>query len=140
MEILPVWIWPLLVCLLALAARLWLGSKVQGGHGRQGASPLFAVLRGGWRPFASSQTQPSDPLKVIARKTISPQHSLVLLEVWDQEVALCLQAGAPPVVVASRRKMAASQPDGMGGNFAQRLAEVNRAASIAACIEERPCA
>lgn len=108
-ETLPLWIWPLTVCLLALILRLWAGGGRTARIGR-GGGPWHGLLAGLGQRLRAVNHHEAAPIQVLARKTIGPQHAIVLLAVWDQEVALSVQPGVSPTVVASRPRIGA-QPD-----------------------------
>lgn len=111
MEFAPVWFWPLLVCGCAILFRLYarrqtyacrqINARRQSGAAaptkrRPAMSGLLHLLN--W----TRKSVADDEVAVLARKSIGPQQSVVLVRVWGQEIALCLQGGASPVVVARR--------------------------------------
>lgn len=122
MEFQPAWAWPILICAAALGLRLWLVPA--------GPRLLPGKTRGAvWLPaFLSRKRDGGAAVSVLGRKAIGAQQAIVLVSVWDQELALCLQAGCAPVVIASRPRETVSrceEPD-CGQDSARR--------------EEVPCA
>lgn len=96
MEFQVEWLWPLLICGVLFALREWLTS-----HRRLKGTSFF----GRWIPqlFRASRADGS-PIALLARKSIGPQQTLVLVSVWDQELALCLQTGVAPALLATRTR------------------------------------
>jgi flagellar biogenesis protein FliO len=108
MDLLPLWIWPVAVCGLALMLRLVLPGGRPRGVQPGSNLPLAGTSRidpVGWlrRKLAGGKANASEePVCVLGRKVIGPQQSVLLLRVWDEELAVCLQPGSPATVLARR--------------------------------------
>ncbi len=95
MEFQMAWLWPLVICVAALALRLWVTPRLEGQRKSTPARPWMPAFLRGNRPDTA-------PITVLGRKSINAHQAIVLVRVWDQELALCVQAGTAPVVIASR--------------------------------------
>lgn len=112
METMPLWIWPVAVCVLALGLRLWVKrTPPAAATGRAPTpTPWWDALRSLTRRFPLQASRDAAPITVIARKPITAQHAVVVLAIWDQEIALSVQPGVAPTVLASRPAPVAAQP------------------------------
>ena len=124
MDFLPLWIWPLIVCGLALALRLVLPSGVrrparkfpQGAPLQRRISVLSAI---GWfRGVLSGQAKVPvhEPVTILGRKVVGPQLSILLVRIWDEELAVCLQVGSPATVLTQRKMTADTGNELVSGN------------------------
>ncbi|MCU0226263.1 MAG: flagellar biosynthetic protein FliO [Bryobacterales bacterium] len=81
---------------------------------------------------------PREVIRVVSRRALSAQQSLVVVEIWGQQMVLAVQPGVAPTVLATRD--AAAQDAGLRSHrattFSQHLNELRSSGAL----EDRPCA
>lgn len=124
----PLWVWPIIVCLLAwLFRRVWLGAGAVGfripwlnrsplfpsqiGRSRKGRPPASPQeeerasakppLARWWNLFRTRTAVPQ-LITIRARKTLGPQQQVFILRMEHREYHVLSQAGVAPLVLSTR--------------------------------------